>query len=245
MEVTVDQWLPNEISIISCSLGDAEDRFDNDYNVQLVSCTSPSSHEQIFGLCNLCHVYWFSKFIDDAQTKFSGSKLVFCTEEDHEAFTVCAFLLGGYLIVHNDILLEDLSAVFESVSGLFQVFQDPTQTMSMGEGLTVYDGWRALFKAKTNGWLNFRDEESATDSCIDMLEYQHYDNPLNGFLHVIIPSKENMAMVKHQPFRERIPSVRSYPDTQLEHSVELAGCIAPSPGSSGNKPPALESRPRR
>ena len=58
-------------------------------------------------------------------------------------------------------------------------------------------------------------------------------------------AKENMAMVKHQPFRERIPSVRSSPDVQFEHSLELAGRIAPSPGSSGNKPPALESRPRR
>ena len=161
---------------------------DKDDRVQLASITS-SSLESTFCLSNLGQLYWFTKFIDDAKAECSGSKLVMCTGRDYEAFTACAFLLGGYLIVHENVSLDHLSAIFEPVSGLFQVFQDCTQSISVCEGLTVHDGWRAISRAKTNGWLNFQDEETDIDSCIDMQEYQHYDNQLNGFLHVIIPSR--------------------------------------------------------
>jgi hypothetical protein len=61
--------------------------------------------------------------------------------------------------------------------------------MSIGEGLTVIDGWRALHGAKANGWLNFQDDDVDIDSCIDMQEYLHYDRPFNGALHVIVPSR--------------------------------------------------------
>jgi len=39
------------------------------------------------------------------------------------------------------------------------------------------------------GWLDFTSESPDLDRCIDMEEYIHYDNPANGKLHVIIPSR--------------------------------------------------------
>ncbi len=51
------------------------------------------------------------------------------------------------------------------------------------------DGWRAISQAKSNGWLDFLNDEVDIDHCIDMQEYLHYSSPANGVLHVIIPSQ--------------------------------------------------------
>ena len=51
------------------------------------------------------------------------------------------------------------------------------------------DGWRAIHAAKAHGWIDFQQEEVDIDRCIDIQEYLHYDSPVNGVLHVIIPSE--------------------------------------------------------
>ena len=159
--------------------------------VQLVDITV-SSHqfsESLFSPSNLGQLYWFAKFLDDARAQAVGSKLVLCAGTDVEIVTACSFLAGGYMIILENATVEQITSSFQPIAHMFQAFHDPLQTMSVGEGLTVQDGWRALHQAKANGWVNFEDEEVDVDSCIDMQEYQHYDNPLNGYLHVIIPSR--------------------------------------------------------
>ena len=168
-----------------CTLDEVVNTFESDSNVQLISITSSFPEEKL-QICNLGQLYQFVKFINE--TRRSGSMCALCTGTDQEALTVCAFLLGGYLIVEEKVPFEVVSSTFDGLSEHFRAFQDPSSTMS-GENLTVHDGWRAISQANANGWLNFQDEEKDPDSCIDMQEYEHYDNPLNGFLHVIIPSQ--------------------------------------------------------
>ena len=55
--------------------------------------------------------------------------------------------------------------------------------------MTLFDCWEALHCDKMQGWLDFTSETPDLDRCIDMEEYVHYDNPANGKLHVIIPSR--------------------------------------------------------
>ncbi len=86
--------------------------------------------------------------------------------------------------------------------------------MSISEGLTVLDGWCALYGAKANGWLNFQDKDVDIDSCIDMQEYLHYDNPLNGFLHVIVPSR--LIAIKRPMDLSKISSEASRPWADLD-----------------------------
>jgi cell division cycle 14 len=45
--------------------------------------------------------------------------------------------------------------------------------------LHLLDCWRGLEKGKLEGWVQ---------SC-DVEQYEHYDNPLNGFLHIVVPGK--------------------------------------------------------
>jgi hypothetical protein len=159
----------------------------SDIQLLEVAASSHQFSECKFTFSNLGQVYWFCKFLDDAKTQSAESKLVLCTGVDAETITACSLLVGGYLILQEGATLEHVITLFEPIAS--DAFPDPLQTMSVGEGLTTADGWRALHRAKTNGWLNFQVDEVDIDSCIDMHEYQHYDNPLNGFLHVIIPSQ--------------------------------------------------------
>jgi hypothetical protein len=161
----------------------------SDIQLLEVAASSFQFSENMFTFSNLGQLYWFCKFLEDAKAQSAESKLVVCTGVDAKTITACSLLVGGYLILQEGATLEHVITLFEPIASQFEAFRDPQQTMSVGEGLTAADGWRALHRAKANGWLNFQDDEIDVDSCIDMQEYQHYDNPLNGYLHVIIPSR--------------------------------------------------------
>ena len=185
--VDMNEWLSLAIGTVD----KASNYFTNHTSIQLVQITV-SSHqftESTFSISNLGQLYWFAKFLDDAKAQSEGSKLVLCTGVDAETITACSLLVGGYLILQEGATLEHVMTMFEPIASQFEAFRDSQQTMSVGEGLAAADGWRALHRAKANGWLNLQDEEVDIDTCIDMQEYQHYDNPLNGYLHVIIPSR--------------------------------------------------------
>jgi hypothetical protein len=185
--VTVNGWL----SVATCSIEEAQQRFSKVDDIQLVEITRSALQfcDSCVSIGNLGQLYRFAEFLRDAKVQSVGSRLLFCTGNDTEIITACSFFVGGYMILLEDSSLEFVSAAFDQLSSKFQVFRDPSETMSAGEGLTVLDGWRALVRAKSNGWINFRDEDIDIDVCIDVQEYQHYDNPLNGYLHVIVPAR--------------------------------------------------------
>ena len=183
--------IANWLSIIPYSVDEARLHTCKFENIQLVEVTVSSNQisDCLFSISNLGHLYWFAKFLEDARAQSRGSHLLLCIGPKAEELTTCSFLVGGYFILVESAAVDQVISTFECVSSLFQAFLDPLQTMSVGEGLTVHDGWRALHRAKANGWLNFSEDDVDVDSCIDIHEYQHYDNPLNGYLHVIIPSR--------------------------------------------------------
>ena len=179
----LNDWL----SVFVGAIDDARKYISKPEDIQLVAI-SASDHqhsENLFLLNNLGQLYWFAKFLEDAKAQSVGSRLVLCTGSEAETITACALLAGGYLIFFENASVEQITSSFHRTANRFQAFD----AMSVGEGLTVHDGWRALYQAKANGWLHLHDEEVDIDSTIDVQEYQHYDNPLNGYLHVIIPSR--------------------------------------------------------
>jgi hypothetical protein len=80
---------------------------------------------------------------------------------------------------------DRVTTTLSPISCNFVKFKD---TNAGGEvELTVVDCWRALYRSKTLGWLDFSDHPSL--SSIDMEEHLHYDAVANGQLHVVVPSK--------------------------------------------------------
>ena len=60
--------------------------------------------------------------------------------------------------------------------------------------LAIEDCWRAMHRARSLGWANFRDNADSAEDCelrevIDMEEYQHYDDTPNGAMHLVDPSR--------------------------------------------------------
>ena len=144
---------------------------------QLRSALSPSK---------LGHIHWFCEMV--LQAKDDDSRLVLCTGPDHEKITSCALLIGGYLILCEDYTPEQVAAALQPVEHLFVRYCDSPNDHSNVE-IANQDCWRAIHLAKHHGWIDFLNQDVDPETCIDMEEYQHYDSPANGDLHVIVPSK--------------------------------------------------------
>jgi hypothetical protein len=144
---------------------------------------------------NLGTVFNFRKVIMEAQANQEAPHIYFCCGDINpinmsQTTTVCSFLLGSYLILFDNASYEEVVAAFEPVSQWFLNFPDYLCSDEHDHDLiTVFDCWRALAIAKLKGWIDFQSEEVDVEKCIDMMEYEHYDNALNGTIHVIIPSK--------------------------------------------------------
>ncbi len=78
-----------------------------------------------------------------------------------------------------------ISDAFSPLSSRFIPFVD-ADGVSLSE-LTMMDCWAALYRAALLGWIDFSDVPS--EDAIDMDEHLHYDSPVNGQLHVVVPNK--------------------------------------------------------
>ena len=71
----------------------------------------------------------------------------------------------------------------------FEFYRDATFTESKFD-LTLLDCWRGLARAKTLGWIDSpQNDGNVPFGSLDKDEYKHYDNPLNGDLHFVVPGK--------------------------------------------------------
>jgi hypothetical protein len=134
----------------------------------------------------LADMYKFSETLQRAMCHHAKENIVICVGSDPKFLTNISFLLGGYMILGQDFDFSHLMTVFGSISPLLVHFTDD---------LELHDCWRALIQARCLGWLNFSAGAmlgalpSSKDHTIDMLEYMHYDQDLNGKFHMIVPDK--------------------------------------------------------
>lgn len=95
------------------------------------------------------------------------------------------------MILNQEHGVEEVIEAFEPISHRFISYTDQ---------LVVQDCWKAIYHACTRcGWLrtdskhflSLQQEEPKRSQidAIDMQEYVHYDSPINGYLHVLVPEK--------------------------------------------------------
>jgi hypothetical protein len=132
---------------------------------------------------------YFKDLVDVTIDGEKCSDIVVCAGTDARMITTCAYLIGSYLILRTDSTFNDVATAFQPVADRFERFKDNTEPDDTEEELTIFDCWEALQCGKVQGWLDFTSETPDLDRCIDMEEYMHYDNPANGKLHVVIPSR--------------------------------------------------------
>ena len=92
--------------------------------------------------------------------------------------TNAVFLLGTYLILTCRMNGTAVMEIFDPLFPHLEMYRDAT----FSEGtfrLTLLDCWNGFVHSRDLGWLHE----------IDLEEYAHYDNPLEGDLHCVVPGK--------------------------------------------------------
>ena len=92
--------------------------------------------------------------------------------------TNAAFLLGSYMMIELGYTSNAVWDSFSTIEPMLEMYRD-AQRSPADFRLEIIDCWRGVERANVLGWI---DE-------IDMEEYDHYNSPLEGDLHFIIPDK--------------------------------------------------------
>ena len=131
-----------------------------------------------FGPYNLANVSKFMILLNQTIKSRRGRRVVYSVRSSARDLTNGVFLLGAYIIVELGYSSDDAWNRFCTVEPKLEMYRD-AQGCPTNFRLEVIDCWRGLERANHLSWL----EE------IDMGEYEHYSNPLEGDLHAVIPGK--------------------------------------------------------
>ena len=131
-----------------------------------------------FGPMNLDQIFRFHDKLETKRSLYPAHKLIFSIDPQVRNTTNAVFLLGTYLILAHKMKPEEVCGVFDPLMPHLEMYRDATFSESRFR-LTLLDCWQGLVQARALGWLDQ----------IDLDEYAHYDNPLEGDLHCIVPGK--------------------------------------------------------
>jgi cell division cycle 14 len=157
----------------------------------------PDSAVQYYPLCddfgpmNLECVVQFISQLDECLAENPTSRIFYLVEDGKRQLTNAVFLLGSYMILKREMPVSDVVEIFswtedEDVTEEFRdaTFSDATFRLSLA------DCWTGMARAVQSGWLHHPKPDCPWMwGDIDMDQYVHYDDPLNGDLHEVVPGK--------------------------------------------------------
>ena len=144
-----------------------------------------------FGPMNLASLIRFVRQLDEEIEMNPSCVLLYCVDAGKRALTNAIFLLGAYMILRHKRAVDDVCESFRWADDTLVVpFRDATFS-APNFGLTLADCWGGLAKGMSMGWVDMPspDDEGYRWGCIDAEEYEHYDDPLNGDLHEVVPGR--------------------------------------------------------
>ena len=139
---------------------------------------------------NLSCIAAFIEQLDHALAEQPECRLFYFVDEGRRQLTNAVFLLGSYMLLRLNMPVDDvidtLSWADDEVAEEYRdaTFSDPTFRLSLA------DCWRGLAKGIHVGWLRLPDPiDDHMWGKIDMEQYRHYDDPLNGDAHEVVPGR--------------------------------------------------------
>jgi cell division cycle 14 len=119
---------------------------------------------------------------------FPENKIFFCVQHGRRTLTNAVFLLGAYMILKLEMSAIRVAESFSWLdSTLLEPYRDATHTKA-DFNLHLFDCWRGLEKGQAQGWVRYSAAGGIWGK-IDVEHYKHYDDPLNGYLHIVVPGK--------------------------------------------------------
>jgi hypothetical protein len=140
--------------------------------VPLVSSNrdTPISAERSFTPCSLASIFRFDEMVRAVQRHSPAHNIILCTGLDPHVQIRAIFLTGCHMMMTQGFSYTDTVSLLSQASTAIMGSVD-------AEGLTVACCWRALYRAKTLGWIDFGDIfDTGYDnpSRIFIEEYIHY-----------------------------------------------------------------------
>jgi cell division cycle 14 len=134
-----------------------------------------------FGPMNLGSIYHFCTSLDACLRSNPEKTIVVCSDDNKPSKTNACFLVGANMIMRLGQSPESVHDRFEPLLPDLLSYRDISPGPQNFD-LRLHDCWEALGKGLELDWVDF-------DDGFDYEEYMHYDNPINGDLHVIVPEK--------------------------------------------------------
>ena len=145
-----------------------------------------------FGPMNMASVIRFIEIINQEIESNPSSKIIYCVPKGRRALTNGAFLLGAYMVIYLRQSAEEVSKAFDWLDiTLIEHFRDATH-LPPDFDLTLLDCWRGLEKGRDLAWVAAVQPPPAPAGLwgqCDINEYEHYDDPMNGDLHIVVPGE--------------------------------------------------------
>ena len=144
-----------------------------------------------FGPMNFTSIVKFIRQLDNELVTNPDCTFFYCVESCKRDLTNAVFLLGAYMIFLLALTVDEVS---DSFSWLDRTLIEPYRDATFAEadfGLTLEDCWGGLAKGIEQGWVDLPSspDEDYRWGLIDVDEYAHYDDPINGDLHEVVPGK--------------------------------------------------------
>jgi cell division cycle 14 len=141
-----------------------------------------------FGPMNMASTIDFIQQLDSELSAYPNSAILISAEDGRRALTNAVYLLGAYMIVKLDMTPSQVENRFRFLDpALLESYRDAT-FVSPDFRLHLVDCWCGLAKGKAKGWVQYGGLGYMWGA-VDVDEYRHYDNPANGNLHEVVPSK--------------------------------------------------------
>ena len=142
-------------------------------------------HSMNYGPLPLKRIYWLCGAIRQSFNENPDRAVVIGPCRRLQDITNAALLAGAFFILCQDRALSEVAAMLEPASDCFERYD---------EDVSVHDALACLDYIKTLGWLDFKadfDAESLPESHsrLNMDEFAHYADRLNGGVHIVVPNR--------------------------------------------------------
>ena len=135
-----------------------------------------------FGPFNLADTYRFCVELRNMLASNDSDSILLYTTGDSRQAANCALLLAAFLLMELDYTPEDSLRPFTAISGSLRPFRDASYS-SADFLLSVDDCLHGIARARRAGLIDFRE------GSFDVAAYDHYEDPANADLHIIVPGK--------------------------------------------------------
>jgi hypothetical protein len=143
-----------------------------------------------FGPMNLVAVVKFIRLLEEElEERAPGISLIYVADQGRRGLSNAVFLVGAYLMLKQKKTVREVLETFKSLDiSLVESYRDATYS-NPDFDLSLDDCWRGLQKGMQDGWVQYPANSPEQWGDINIDEYDHYENPLNGDLHEVVPGK--------------------------------------------------------